>query len=128
MKIDKFEFILSKKIMEKKMELNFSKTDNIDLIKISGRIDSITSGDLQTQLIAYLTNGAKRLAIDFSDVNYISSAGLRAILVIAKEIKKTDGGLVIYSMQNSIKDVFDMSGFSSIINIVSDFDTAKVRL
>jgi anti-anti-sigma factor len=110
------------------MDLNFSKIDNLDIIKITGRIDSITSGDLQNKLVEHLATGAIRLAIDFSEVSYISSAGLRAILVIAKEIKKTDGGLVIYSMQSNIKDVFDMSGFSSIINIVTDLDAAKLRL
>jgi anti-anti-sigma factor len=110
------------------MDLKFNNFDSIEVVKVTGRIDSITSGELQIKLMEKLSLGTTRMAIDFAEVNYISSAGLRVILVIAKEIKKSEGELVIYSMLNSIKDVFDMSGFSSIINIVSDWETAKERI
>jgi len=64
-----------------------------------------------------LTAGVLKTAIDFSKVNYISSAGLRAVLVIAKDFNAKGGKILIYGMNDSIKDIFDMSGFTTIIKL-----------
>jgi anti-anti-sigma factor len=92
-----------------------------------GRIDTATSNDFQSSALE-LTAGVLKTAIDFSKVNYISSAGLRAVLVIAKDFNAKGGKILIYGMNDSIKDIFDMSGFTTIIKIVKTKDDAIYEL
>ena len=58
------------------------------------------------------------MAIDFTSLDYINSSGLRVILMAAKELKKVEGKLVLFAMKDHIKEIFDMTGFTSIISIV----------
>lgn len=105
------------------MELTNFKENEILFLNPVGRIDTTTSGDFQSKSLALIQNETK-VALDFSKVNYISSAGLRAILVLAKELNKSNGKFLIFEMNSSIKDIFDMAGFSSIIKIVAGKDDA----
>ncbi|PKL85475.1 MAG: anti-anti-sigma factor [Ignavibacteriae bacterium HGW-Ignavibacteriae-1] len=107
------------------MNIVFSHENEIEVAKLSGRIDTTNSDEVQTELLGKIASGAKKLAIDFSEVTYISSAGLRAILSSVKEITKKEGKLAIFAMQDNIKDVFDMSGFSAIMNILPDYNATK---
>ncbi len=104
------------------MNIVFSNENEIEVAKLSGRIDTTNSDEVQNELLGKISSGALKLAIDFSEVTYISSAGLRAILASVKEITKKEGKLAIFAMQDNIKDVFDMSGFSAIMNIFPDYD------
>jgi anti-anti-sigma factor len=104
------------------MNIVFSNEHEINIAKLSGRIDTTNSDEVQNELLGKISSGVTKLAIDFSGVTYISSAGLRAILSSVKEITKKEGKLAIFAMQDSIKDVFDMSGFSAIMNILPDYD------
>jgi anti-anti-sigma factor len=99
------------------MEITNLKENGVLLIIPEGRIDMTTASDFQTKAME-LSAGEQKVALDFSKVNYISSAGLRSVLVLAKEMNKKKGDLQIYSMNDSIRDIFDMAGFSSIIKIV----------
>lgn len=110
------------------MNFEISNDNELTIAKISGRIDATNSDELQNNIVELIASGATKLVIDFSGVNYISSAGLRSILTATKEIMKKSGKLAIFGMQSNIRDVFDMSGFSSIMNITSDLSKAKSSL
>lgn len=109
------------------MEILFNQIDGINVSKITGRIDSVTSGDLQNAMMDYISGKINNFAVDFSEVGYISSAGLRTLLLVAKEMQKKNSSFAIFKMQDNIKDVFDLSGFSSIMNILPDFDSVKAK-
>ncbi|MCK5686734.1 STAS domain-containing protein [bacterium] len=104
------------------MKVLEEKIGNVYNVKISGKLDATTSGEFDTNLTRIVDSGEIVLAIDFSGLDYISSAGLRIFLILLKKIKKADGKLACHSMNDNVKEVFVISGFSSIIPI---FPTAE---
>ncbi len=106
------------------MEIIHEKNDNIILLKLKGRFDAGTSGELENGIIPLIVDGLKGLAIDFSQLDYINSSGLRVILMAAKKISKVGGKMTLFSMKEHIKEVFDMTGFSSIIPVVNSKEEA----
>lgn len=107
------------------MNIVFANDGEISIAKLTGRVDTTNADGVQNELLGKISSGTKLLAIDFTQVNYISSAGLRAILAAVKEISKKEGKLALFAMQENIKEVFDMSGFSAIMNIFDNFDSTK---
>lgn len=64
------------------------------------------------------------MVIDFQDLDYISSAGLRVILKTTKDLKRVDGKIILYSMQDYVREVFEISGFDTFLPIVPTLDEA----
>ena len=85
-------------------------------IKLVGRLDTITAPSLDNELKSSL-NGVEELAFDFSELEYISSAGLRVLLAGQKVMNK-QGTMTLVNVNSSIKEVFDMTGFSDILTIL----------
>jgi anti-anti-sigma factor len=67
------------------MEVSFETMNDATVAVITGRIDSATSKDLETKLIPMINSGTKKLVVDFTKVDFISSAGLRIIILVAKK-------------------------------------------
>jgi anti-sigma B factor antagonist len=84
-------------------------------LKISGRIDANTSPLLENELNASL-DGVTDLALDFLEVNYISSAGLRVLLAAQKRMMK-QGGMRVVNVCEAVMDVLEMTGFTDILTI-----------
>ena len=89
------------------------KTLNIALV---GRLDTITAPDLDKELKDSLP-GVETLAFDFSKLEYISSAGLR-VLLSAQKVMNKQGSMTLSNVNDSILEVFEMTGFSDILTIV----------
>ena len=75
-----------------------------------------------------IAGGEIRFIIDFEALDYISSAGLRSILVIAKKLKAQDGQILLCSLKDAVKEVFEISGFSSIIPIHESVEAAIAQI
>ena len=99
------------------MDVIFETSNEATVAVITGRIDSATSKDLETKLIPIINSGTRKLVIDFAKVDFISSAGLRIMLIVAKKLKQGNGKMALCCLKDTIKEVFDISGFSSIIPI-----------
>ena len=99
------------------MEIEEVKAGDILLIGLKGRLDSNTSGSLEQKLLALIEGGQKQFIIDFCNLEYISSAGLRVLLLAAKRSKAAKGKIVLSSLKTHIKEVFDLAGFSPIFPI-----------
>ena len=69
-------------------------------------------------------SGRENMVVDFKDLDYISSAGLRVILKATKAIKREDGQIMLCSMQDYVKEVFEIAGFDSFLPIVATIDDA----
>lgn len=80
-----------------------------------GRLDTTTSPDLERE-IQESTKGIKSLTLDFKNLEYISSAGLRVVLGAQKLMSK-QGQMNLINVPDAIKDIFEMTGFSEILNI-----------
>jgi anti-anti-sigma factor len=92
------------------------------------RLDSVTTAVFERDLLRNIDSGATRVLIDFSKLDYISSAGLRSVLLAAKRIRASGGRMSLCSLNRQIAEVFDISGFSSILDIQPSYDTAVARL
>ena len=98
------------------MELEIQKIKNADelIIKLGGRLDTITSPELKKEVENL--EGVKRLVLDFENLDYISSAGLR-VLMIAQGTMQEQGKMVIRNVKSKIKKILDMTGFDKILTI-----------
>lgn len=101
---------------------------NIAVFKPVGRLDSNTSPELEKKILDTIERGFTKIIIDFKSLDYISSAGLRVINKTTKQLKNNSGSLVLCSMQDYIKEVFEITGFDSFLPIVSTYEEALDRI
>jgi anti-anti-sigma factor len=85
--------------------------DAMQVFRPVGRLDSATSGELEALLVEQLDAGCNGIVLDLADLDYISSAGLRVILMTGKRLRAAGGRLVLARMRDSVRDLFEMSGF-----------------
>src|SRR5690606_19917254 len=97
------------------------------VVSAAGQINSANASEIEHSLLAWLEDGAGKWVLDMSGVEYISSAGLRVVLLIAKRLKQNGGRLVLCSLQPHVKEVFDISGFLAILDVADSRDTAIQR-
>ena len=93
------------------MEVNEKRQDGVVVLALKGRLDSNTSGDFEKKLLGMVQGGESRFVLDFSELDYISSAGLRVLLKAVKELKRTDGRLCVCAVKDYIREIFSLSGF-----------------
>lgn len=87
------------------------------LLKLRGRLDATSSPALDEKIDELLRKKFYRLLIDFSHVNYLSSAGLRFLLSATKRYKSQGGQLIIYSVADEVMEIIKMAGFEKILNL-----------
>jgi len=98
--------------------------NDINIYRLKGRLDSNTSQGFEQKVFQAISDGSKRMIVDFKDLNYISSDGLRVILRCTKAIKREDGKIILCSMQQYVKEVFEIGGIGSLLPIVATMDDA----
>ncbi len=98
------------------MEITVTK-GKIDLIAIKGTIDALTSSQIITTLNEHIHDGEPNVVADFSQVEFMSSAGLRAILASVKEARAAGGDFRLAAPQPAIDKVLKMAGFYNIVKI-----------
>ncbi len=99
------------------MQISVKTTKEVKVLAFEGRMDTQTSPDAQQQLTRLIEEGETKILVNFDKLDYISSAGLRVLLLVAKQLKTTDGELRICSLNEVVKEVFDISGFDMILPI-----------
>jgi len=97
------------------------------LISASGRLDSSTAGELEA-VLPDRVGAHDRLVLSLADVPYVSSAGLRVLLIGAKTARAKGHRLVLAGLSASVREVFDISGFTSIFSIEPDVESALATL
>jgi anti-anti-sigma factor len=85
------------------------------IAKTEGRVDGSNASEFHSALESAISPDDHTVILDFEDLSYISSAGLRVILLVAKELRDRDSKLAVCSLPNSIREVFAISGFDKII-------------
>ena len=98
------------------MKITKDIKDKVLSVKLVGRLDTNTAPVLDGELKDDL-EVAEKLELDLKDLDYISSAGLRTILVFHKKMSAKKGSLVVQHPKDEVMEVFDMTGFSSFLNI-----------
>ncbi len=106
------------------MEITTKKDSGITVVYPSGRIDTSTAKSFEEGIMKVIPDN-QQIIISFSDISYISSAGLRVILMAGKKIASMKGQFALTEMSEKIYEVFKMSGFDKILKIYPTFDDAK---
>lgn len=106
------------------MEMKENKKDDITVLSIDGKIDSSTADSFEKKLTELLEQKEKKLLLDFSMVDYISSAGLRAMLITIKKAKNINAKLAISNPNENVANIINMAGFSAMMPYFSGLDDA----
>ncbi len=106
------------------MEVKITQLNDYTVVSVHGRVDTMTAGDFENKIMEVLDGGVKKLLLDCSELTYISSSGLRVFLVAQKKMMTTGGSLKLCCLKPEIKEIFDISGFSSIFSIFTDTEKA----
>ena len=99
------------------MEFEVTKSADKTTVKVKGKIDSNTVYKLEEGIHEEMLL-AKTMAMDFSELEYISSAGARLLLMIQKKMNKRQGNLVIMNCNKDVLDVFEKTGFTQVLTII----------
>jgi anti-anti-sigma factor len=110
------------------MEIAEEKQGGVMILAPRGRVDSVSSSLLESALLKSLEAGETRLAVDCGAVEYISSAGLRVLLMLVKKLQGNDGRLVLCAMPESVRLVFELAGFLPLFEIEDSREAALSRL
>jgi len=110
------------------MHIGEEKVSRALVIAPEGRVDSVSSSELERLVVSRIDAGEKRLVLDLSGVEYISSAGLRVLLMAAKRLKEPPGGLVLCGMGPSVRTVLELAGFLPLFAVEPRREQALARL
>ncbi len=99
------------------MFISASHKNDLMIVTVEGRLDSLTSSELETWVDKNLVSPEHDVVMDFSRLDYISSAGLRVMLNISKLINKSSHKFSMCCVQDHVREVFEISGFDSFIPI-----------
>ncbi|WP_295443389.1 STAS domain-containing protein [uncultured Thiodictyon sp.] len=102
------------------MTIDETISDDRTIVALSGRLEATTAPQAEQRLLALATAPAGNLILDLSGLDYISSAGLRVILMVAKRAKAAQGQFVLCGMNEQIRTIFEVSGFLTILRVVED--------
>lgn len=106
------------------MNINIDEGPNALVVSVAGKIDASNSPEIENEIATYTATVQKIVILDLQELEYISSAGLRVVLISAKNLKARGQDLFISGLQGSVKDVFELSGFYSIFKIFQTVEDA----
>ena len=110
------------------MDIHVKKEAKGLIVSIIGRLDAVSAGEFDKEMDGQIKKGESHFILDLSRLDYVSSAGLRSILSTSKRLKENKGTMTLCGLQGSVKEVFDISGFSSIFTIYESLENALKSL
>jgi anti-sigma B factor antagonist len=96
------------------MKIDLQDKENVKIVRFEGKLDTNTTPEAETALNLAIEQGASKILIDFKDLDFVSSAGLRILLATAKKL------LRVCSLNETVRDIFDISGFSTLLRVFDD--------
>lgn len=99
------------------MECIEERQNDITILGLRGRMDSVTSRTVEEKLLSLIDSGERHLIVDCAELAYVSSAGLRVFLMAAKRVTQVKGKMILTTLNQDVRQVFDLTGFSSILQI-----------
>lgn len=100
------------------MELLNERRGESLVVRVSGRLDAVTTPAFQAHCQQAVAQGERALILDFAPLEYISSAGLRGVLAVAKALGATGGQLCLANPHDLVREVFEISGFLRMFHVV----------
>jgi stage II sporulation protein AA (anti-sigma F factor antagonist) len=102
--------------------------DDVLLLSLEGQINGNNAASLEQNLKTHVDQAVYRIALDFSGVDYISSAGLRVVLWLAKQLREYTGALALCGLRKNVLEIFEMCGFVDFLTIVESREAALAKI
>ena len=110
------------------IDVKTERKDDVLSIWVGGRLDGSNAAEFEADVKGAIAAGDRALVMDLADLAYVSSAGLRAILLTAKTLWDQEAEFVICSVPGSVLEILQISGFDKLITIRPDRDEALANL
>jgi anti-sigma B factor antagonist len=107
------------------MKMDTEDTAGITAIRFEGNLDTGTAPSAEEHLGGLIDQGADKLLLDFAALEFISSAGLRVLLATAKKLRTSGGQMRICNLNETVQEIFDVSGFGSLLAVFPDAEQAR---
>lgn len=102
------------------MDIKHRENNGVSILEFNGNLDTNNSPLAEQKVKQLIENGSDKILFNFENLNFIASSGLRILLATAKTLKTTDGKIIVCNLNETVQEVFDISGFSSILNLAAD--------
>ena len=106
------------------MATKIEQTSEISILTPAGRMDGSTAASIEKEILDVISAGFARVVLDLSQIEYISSAGLRVVVIAAKRLKQRSGTFVLCSLQPLVREVFEVSGLLGVVTIMASLGEA----
>ncbi|MBU1341185.1 MAG: STAS domain-containing protein [Proteobacteria bacterium] len=110
------------------MEIKIIEQHKACIVSVTGKMEAATAPKLEKAISGYVASAQKPIILNFENLNFISSAGLRVVLFSAKQLKTKKQDLLISGLNGSVKNVFELSGFYSIFKIFETIEAALEKI
>ena len=114
-----------------RLDLKQARIEDVVAVTVSGRVDHANAEHFRAALwphLASCASGSDRLVLDLSGLEYISSAGLRVLMLASRDVKTREGTLVVCGLQPIVKEIFEISRFNIVFNVLPDRSAALAQL
>jgi len=106
------------------MDIAVRETGGVNILDFSGNLDTNTAPAAEIEVNKLIGEGEEKIVFNFSNLNYISSSGLRVLLATAKKLSASGGAMKVCGLNSVVQEVFDISGFASILSLAVDEEEA----
>lgn len=110
------------------MDITENRQGNIPVVSINGRLDHNSSAPLEKRLGALVDAGAKHIVLEAANLEYVSSVGLRVLILTAKRLKTAGGNLLIAGLVESVRMIFKISGLEATLALFPDTEAALASI
>jgi anti-anti-sigma factor len=110
------------------MEVEIKTVDDVTIVVLMKRFDAYTAGPVEAKLTKLIAGGSRKVICDFSQTEYLASAGLRVLITATRSLQKVGGKLVLCTIKPYVLEVFDISGLNKIFKMYDSVDAALQEL
>ncbi len=111
-------------VMENFLEFQDTTKAGIQIVSLSGRLEAGSAQSFEDHITSLTGSGNRKILVDLSGLEYLSSAGLRSMLSLARILSSLDGKLAVCSAKGIVKEVFTISGFAAAMNLMESQEEA----
>lgn len=110
------------------MDIQIAEEQGAVILNVAGRLDAVSAAEFDRQCGVCADKKPARLLLDFAGLDYISSAGLRSLLSLAKKMKNSGGKLGVCGLKGVVREVVELSGFDQFLPIFDDRPSALQKM
>lgn len=110
--------------MQDTVAIQEMRKKDVLILVFKGKLDEVSSMSAEKKILDFVDKGENRIILNFSELSYLSSAGMRLLIRVTKKVKSSGGKLIVCSIPSPLLDVFKMSGVDHVIEFANDEEEA----